>query len=148
MSAEPLRRGVVGTGWIATDHIFLLGKLGHHVVAVCDLDRARAERLHRTATAVYEDWNELLDRETLDALWVATPPLHHRGPAVAAMERGLPVFLEKPVARTVEDAEAIVDGVAAHAGQVCAIGYQWHATEGLETCATSSPASRSPCCGV
>ena len=47
------------------------------------------------------------------------------------MERGLPVFLEKPVARTLDDARAIV--AAAHAtGVVCAVGYQWHATEALE----------------
>jgi predicted dehydrogenase len=122
----------VGTGWIATDHIFLLGKLGHRVAAVCDLDRARAEQAAPDGAAVYEDWHELLDRETLDALWVATPPLHHRDPAIAAMERGLPVFLEKPVARTLEDAAAIVEAWRS-TGQVCAIGYQWHATEGLET---------------
>lgn len=132
MSAEPLRVGVVGTGWIAADHIFLLGKLGHEVVAVCDLDRARAEEAAPAGAAVYEDWHELLERETIDALWVTTPPLHHRGPAVAAMERGLPVFLEKPVARTIEDADAIVDAWR-QTGKVCAIGYQWHATEGLET---------------
>lgn len=132
MSAEPLRVGIVGTGWIATDHIFVLRKLGHDVVAVCDVDRARAEQAAPDGATVYEDWQELLDRETLDALWVATPPLHHRGPATAGMERGLPVFLEKPVARTLDDARAIVE-TWRRTGIVCAIGYQWHATEGLET---------------
>jgi myo-inositol 2-dehydrogenase / D-chiro-inositol 1-dehydrogenase len=132
MSSGPLRIGVVGTGWIATDHIFVLGKLGHEVVAVCDVDRARAEQVAPAGATVYEDWQELIESETVDALWVATPPLHHRGPAVAAMERGLPVFLEKPIARTLEDANAIVDAWR-RTGMVCAIGYQWHATEGLET---------------
>lgn len=128
---SPLRVGIVGTGWIATDHMVVLRKLGHEVVAVCDIDRARAEQMAPEGASVYEDWRELLDRETLDALWVATPPLHHRGPATAAMEAGLPVFLEKPVARTLEDARAIVE-TWERTGAVCAVGYQWHATQGLE----------------
>lgn len=132
MGAQPLRVGIVGTGWIATDHLFLLRKLGHEVVAVCDVDRGRAEQAAPAGAAVYEEWRELLDREHVDALWVATPPLHHRDPAVAAMERGIPVFLEKPVARTLEDADAIVE-TWKRTGTVCAVGYQWHATEGLET---------------
>lgn len=136
MAADtPLRVGIVGTGWIATDHIAVLRKLGHEIVAVCDIDRARAEQEAPKGAAVYEDWRELLDRETLDALWVTTPPLHHRGPATAAMEGGLPVFLEKPVARTLEDARVIVE-TWERTGVVCAVGYQWHATEGLETLQT------------
>lgn len=132
MGVAPLRVGIVGTGWIATDHLFLLRKLGHQVVAVCDIDRGRAEQAAPAGAAVYEKWQELLDREHVDALWVATPPLHHRAPAVAAMERGIPVFLEKPVARTLEEADAIVE-TWERTGTVCAVGYQWHATEGLET---------------
>jgi myo-inositol 2-dehydrogenase / D-chiro-inositol 1-dehydrogenase len=80
---------------------------------------------------VYSAWEELLAREELDAVWVSTPPLHHRAPAVAAMEQGLPVYLEKPIARTLDDARAIVE-VSERTGKVCAIGYQWHATEALE----------------
>ncbi|MBA3788451.1 MAG: Gfo/Idh/MocA family oxidoreductase [Actinobacteria bacterium] len=129
---SPLRVGIVGTGRIATDHIVVLRKLGHEIVAVCDIDRARAEQGAPKGAAVYEDWRELLDRETLHALWVTTPPLHHRGPATAAMAGGLPVFLEKPVARTLEDARVIVE-TWERTGVVCAVGYQWHASEGLET---------------
>ena len=45
---------------------------------------------------------------------------------VEALERGLPVYLEKPVARDLDDARAIVDAVE-RTGVVCAIGYQWRA---------------------
>lgn len=133
MASEPsFRVGIVGTGWIARDHIVVLRKLGHRVVAVCDVDRARAIAAAPDGARVYEDWQELLDREELDAVWIATPPLHHRGPAVAAVARGLPVYLEKPIARTLADAAAIVEAVE-QAGTVCAVGYQWHGTEALET---------------
>ncbi len=129
--ASPLRIGLIGAGWIATDHVFVLGKLGHEVVAVCDIDTERAAKVAPEGARIYEAWEELLAREELDAVWVATPPLFHRAPAVAAMERGLPVFLEKPIARTLDDARAIADA-AERTGVVCAIGYQWHATEALE----------------
>ncbi len=57
-----------------------------------------------------------------------TPPRLHREVTLAAIERGLPVYLEKPVARDLGDAQAIVDAVE-RAGAVCAIGYQWRAVE-------------------
>ena len=107
--ATPLRIGLIGAGWIATDHVFVLRKLGHDVVAVCDIDLERAAKVAPEGARVYAAWEKLLDIEEVDAVWVATPPLLHRAPAVAAMERGLPVFLEKPIARTLEDANAIAD---------------------------------------
>jgi len=126
-----LRIAIVGAGWIAEDHRAVLRNLGHELVAVCDVDRARAEKLARGEAKIYTDWSELLEQEELDALWVATPPLHHAAPTVAAFERELPVYLEKPIARTVDDAEAIVSAWE-RTGSICAIGYQWHATEALE----------------
>jgi myo-inositol 2-dehydrogenase / D-chiro-inositol 1-dehydrogenase len=73
----------------------------------------------------------MLEGEHLDAIWVCTPPMAHREPTVAALERGVHVYLEKPIARTLDDAEAIV-ATAAASGAVCAVGYQWHASELLD----------------
>jgi myo-inositol 2-dehydrogenase/D-chiro-inositol 1-dehydrogenase len=127
-----LRLGLVGAGWIAKDHVAALTKFeGVELAAVCDLQRTRAEHLAPPGTRVYERWEDLLERERLDALWVCTPPLAHREPAVAALEQGVHVFLEKPIARAREDAEAIV-ATAERSGLVCAVGYQWHATEVLD----------------
>ena len=126
-----MRVAVVGAGWIAQDHLALLrGRVP--VVAVCDVDRKRAAlAAESTGAAVYTDVEELLERERPEAVFVCTPPLAHRGPAVAALERGVHVYLEKPIARTVEDARAIV--AAAEAGEaVCAVGYQWHALDLLD----------------
>jgi predicted dehydrogenase len=64
-------------------------------------------------------------------VFVCTPPLQHREPAVAALERGIHVYLEKPVARGLEDARAIVEA-AERAAAVCAVGYQWRAVEVLD----------------
>jgi predicted dehydrogenase len=127
-----MRVAVIGAGWIAADHVEVLSKREDvELVAVCDLDRERAARLAPEGTAVYERWEDVLEREQPDALWVCTPPLAHREPTLAALARGVHVYLEKPIARTPDDAAAIVDAAAA-SDAVCAIGYQWHATEVLD----------------
>ncbi len=59
---------------------------GVDLVAACDIDLALAEAIAgpRGGTA-YTDWEEMLEREQLDVLWVCTPPLHHRAPVAAAL---------------------------------------------------------------
>jgi predicted dehydrogenase len=127
MTAD-LRLGMIGAGWIAERHLQSLAELqGACVAAVTDLDRGRAEHIAATVgAAVHDDWRAMLDREQLDAVMVLTPPLAHREPLEAAVERGLPVYLEKPVARTHEDSRAIVDAVRG-AGAIVAVGYQYRA---------------------
>jgi myo-inositol 2-dehydrogenase/D-chiro-inositol 1-dehydrogenase len=128
-----IRVGMVGAGWIAQEHRRVLDSVADaEFVAVCDVDRERAEALAAgTGADVYSDWRDLLDREDLGALIVCTPPRSHREPAVAALSGGLPVYLEKPIARTPEDAAQIV-AAADQTGTVCAVGYQWHALDLLE----------------
>ena len=125
-----IRVGVIGAGWIAREHRRVLDSVAEaQLVAVCDLDLERAEELAAgTGARVYQDWHDLLDREDLGALLVCTPPRFHREPAVAALSAGLPVYLEKPIARTAEDAAPIV-AAAERSGTVCAVGYQWHALD-------------------
>jgi len=125
-----IRVGVIGAGWIAREHRRVLDSVAEaQLVAVCDLDLERAAELAAgTDARVYQDWHDLLDHEDLGALLVCTPPRFHREPAVAALKAGLPVYLEKPIARTAEDAAPIV-AAAEQSGTVCAVGYQWHALD-------------------
>ena len=125
-----IRMGVVGAGWIAREHRQVLDSVAEaELVAVCDLDRERAGELTvGTGARIYTDWRDLLDREDLGALLVCTPPRSHAEPAVAALSAGLPVYLEKPIARTPGEAAPIV-AAAEHSGTVCAVGYQWHALD-------------------
>jgi myo-inositol 2-dehydrogenase/D-chiro-inositol 1-dehydrogenase len=124
---------MLGAGWIAGLHAAELDAMPSvQLVAVGDPDPARAHALAGPRRAnVYPDWQTMFDVEPLDAVWICTPPLAHRAPTVAALAAGVHVYLEKPIARTLPDARAIVDAAAAsHA--VCAVGYQWHASELLE----------------
>ena len=126
----PLRVGLVGCGWIARVHAPAIDRAADaQLVAVCDLDETRAQAVAGPrGAAVHTSWERMLEHEGLDAVWVCTPPMHHRAPVEAALARGLHVYLEKPIARTVADGEAIAAAAAA-AGAVCAVGYQWHASE-------------------
>jgi len=127
-----MRAGILGAGWIGRRHAEILaGRDDIGVSAVCDVDAARATQVAALSGAqVFADWREMLASASLDALWVCTPPRAHAEPAVAALGRGLPVYLEKPIARSPTDAGKIV-AAAAGGGAVCAVGYQWRAVEVL-----------------
>jgi myo-inositol 2-dehydrogenase/D-chiro-inositol 1-dehydrogenase len=129
----PLAVGIIGAGWIARRHAPAIDAAdGVDLVAVCDAELSRAEAIAAPRRArSYGDWTDMLEGERLDALWVCTPPLLHREPAVAALDRGIHVYLEKPIARTVADGEAIA-ATAARADAICMVGYQWHASELLD----------------
>ena len=130
---SPVRAGIIGAGRFGRQHASLLDMAtGVTIVAVCDsdFDAALAVSGPRGARA-YEHWDEMLEAETLDAVWVCTPPLRHAEPAIAALERRVHVYLEKPIARTLADAERIV-AAAACTEAICVVGYQWRALEFLD----------------
>jgi predicted dehydrogenase len=124
-----MKIGLIGCGWIAETHLETLTALGEQVTCVCDPDPQRlAWAAEATGGHPFADWDSLLERGRPDAVLVLTPPRLHREVTIAALERGLPVYLEKPVARDLEDAKLIVQAVA-RTGVVCAIGYQWRAID-------------------
>jgi predicted dehydrogenase len=125
-----VRIGFVGAGAVAEFHVALLVEQpGVAITAVCDLDERRTRHVADwTGAQVFSDWRDVLAADVVDALFVCTPPLHHAGPAIAALERGIPVYLEKPLARTLADGEAIVAAWRT-SGCVCAVGYQWRSLD-------------------
>jgi myo-inositol 2-dehydrogenase/D-chiro-inositol 1-dehydrogenase len=124
-----MRVGLLGAGWIAESHVPHIRGEGAELAAVCDIDSARAAAIAEpVGAAVYDQWPAMLEAEALDALWVCTPPLLHRAPTVAALQAGIHVYLEKPIARDVADGEAIVTAAKASEA-VCAVGYMWRGSE-------------------
>lgn len=127
-----LRVGIVGAGWAAAAHCATLARLEDvDVVAVTDLDPNRADTLAAASGATaFATSATLVESAELDAVVVATPPGERRETVVAAVEAGIAVYLEKPLARTLDDAQAIV--VAAERSRtVCAVGYQWRSVAAL-----------------
>jgi predicted dehydrogenase len=66
----------------------------------------------------------MLDRERLDAVYICVPPFAHGRPEAAVLDRGLPFFVEKPLAADLSTAETVAARVAAE-GIVTATGYHW-----------------------
>jgi predicted dehydrogenase len=121
-----VRFGLVGAGAIARRHVDALRRHDDvAIAAVCDVDKSRAAEVAAAAGGrPMSDWAELVAAPDVDAVLVCTPPAAHSGPAVAALDRGVPVYLEKPLARSEEDGELIVEAWR-RSGAVCAVGYQW-----------------------
>ncbi|MDP9428456.1 MAG: Gfo/Idh/MocA family oxidoreductase [Actinomycetota bacterium] len=121
-----LRVGVVGTGFIAGRHLAALKASGDvEVVAVADPVRERAEAAAaRCGARAHGDGLRLLETEELDAVWLCVPPFAHGPLEAAAVARGLPFFVEKPLALDLATAEAIAAEVA-RTGLPTAVGYHW-----------------------
>jgi len=105
----PLRIGLIGAGFMGARHALSLSAVSEaQLVAVSDLDHGRALALAGPAGAsAYADYQEMLARESLDAVIVATSDAAHRDPCVAAARAGAHLLVEKPLATSLEDCDAI-----------------------------------------
>jgi predicted dehydrogenase len=115
-----MRAAIVGTGFIARVHALALQTLGVEVVAVAGSAPGRAEELGLGVP--YSDLGELLERESVDVLHVCTPNDVHAAQALAAIERGVHVVCEKPLAVSTAESGAMVEAAEA-AGVVNATCY-------------------------
>jgi predicted dehydrogenase len=109
--------GIVGCGAVARHHVpALRAARGVRLAAAFDLD---TEAAAATGAPVAGSLEELIDM--VDLVAVCTPPAAHAGVAVAVLAAGRPLFVEKPLATTLADADRIL---AAANGHIAATGFQ------------------------
>ena len=124
---DKLRVGMIGMGLIAAlGHVPRLRATGRaEIVAACRRNPAKlamaSEALGIPQT--YTDWREMLERAPLDAVVVAAPIGRHAEPTIAALQRGLHVLVEKPLALASRDAHAMADA-AGRSGRVLMAAYE------------------------
>jgi predicted dehydrogenase len=106
------RAAIVGTGFVAHVHARALREVGVEVAAVCSRTGDGAEAFGEGRP--YTDLGELLEREPVDALHVCTPNNAHAGQALAALECGVHVVCEKPLAVSTEESTRMVQAAAEH----------------------------------
>ena len=127
-----LRTAVVGVKGVGRGHLQSIREHARtDLVAVADLDAAAARAaVGDTSARAYADFDALLASETdLDAVVLATPHHLHAPMALAALERGLHVYVEKPIATRISDADSLV-ATAAQAGRILAVGHQYRTYRG------------------
>ena len=107
---DPVRFGLIGCGAISTQHLEAIEAVdGARLVAVASAspDRARSTG-ERRGVPWTTDIDELLDRDDVDAVTIATPSGLHAAQALAALTRDEHVLVEKPIALSVADADAVI----------------------------------------
>ena len=116
-----LRIAVVGVGHLGRHHARILSSLpGVELVAVVDINRARAEEIAAANnTRPLFDARELLGQ--VDAVTIAVPTELHRAIATEFLSAGIPVLVEKPIARSLQEADQMIAAAAA-GGVALAVG--------------------------
>ena len=122
MAPDSIRIAVIGVGHLGRHHARLLSTMeGARLTAVVDAVPERAAEVAAAAsTRALTDYRDLLGE--VDAVVVAVPTELHREIAVPFLERGVPVLVEKPMSRSLADADLMLDA-AARGKALLAVGH-------------------------
>jgi predicted dehydrogenase len=121
---ESLKVGIVGSGFIARHkHLPAWGKIGRkaRVIAVCDVNSSQAEQLARQfgVPSVHTDFDQMLAKESLDIVDICAPPRTHAALSLSALQAGAHVLIEKPMALSTGECDAIIRGAQQAQRKVC-----------------------------
>jgi len=120
-----LKVGFIGTGGIARNHMENLKTLQADFVAMCDIDEERAAKAaDEYGGKAYTEPRRMLDEVEMDACFVCLPPFAHGDAERAVIERGVALFVEKPIALTMELALELEELINKN-GIIASVGYQW-----------------------
>ncbi|WP_369833308.1 Gfo/Idh/MocA family protein [Geobacter sp. DSM 9736] len=126
------RLGFLGTGWIGRHRMEAIAASGEaEVAAIADISAGNAEAAAAAAPGaiIAGSYDELLDMD-LDGIVIATPSAGHAEQSIRALERGMAVFCQKPLARNAAETAAVVTA-ARRADRLLAVDYSYRFTEGI-----------------
>ena len=126
-----LKLGLIGCGWYGMVDVRAAFKAGDvEVIALCDVDEkqltdsaAAVEKLQGSRPKTFKHYEDLLNVPGMEGIILATPPHWHALPFIAAMERNLHVYCEKPLAYDIREARAMVNAAAGKKA-VVQVGFQ------------------------
>jgi len=123
-AGKPKRVALIGTGWYGKSALFRLLQIAPvEVVALCDVDSrmvaqaaemVAARQASKKTPRTYGDYRELLKREELDIVHVATPDHWHALAMIAAVQAGADVYVEKPISTDVIEGQAMLAAARKH----------------------------------
>jgi len=116
----------VGTGGMAGAHLNNLKNFEDvEFVAMCDIVEEKAKaRANEFGGKPFTDYREMFDKVDMDAAYVCTPPFAHGGQEAAACEKGVHMFIEKPIGATLEQG-IIINDMIQKSGIITSVGYHW-----------------------
>jgi len=119
-----LRTAVIGVGSMGRNHARVYWELSEaNLVGISDLNPETAQAIaQRYSTQAYTDYRQLLDEQQPDAVTLAVPTVQHLEVALAVIDRGIDLLIEKPIAFTVAEGEQII-AAARNAGVKLCIGH-------------------------
>ncbi|MCU0857945.1 MAG: Gfo/Idh/MocA family oxidoreductase [Pontiellaceae bacterium] len=123
-----IKTAVIGLGKMGLSHAAIVGAHPEaKLSAVCDTLSLMLSgvKQYNPSVSAYDDFNKMMEQETLDAVFVATPTKLHYRMVKAAIEKGIHVFCEKPFSLTLEQGRELVDLAAQHK-VVNQVGYHNH----------------------
>lgn len=114
--SKQLRAGLLGVGNIGSVHLRSISVMDDiRVTAVADVDRENRNFAREiTGCQTYSDYKELLDSENLDIAVISLPPFLHADATLRSAEQGVHAFVEKPFARSTDEAETMVEAAERH----------------------------------
>ena len=105
-----MKAGIVGSGFMGKQHLASLQKSGVESFCICDSNLENAKILAESCNGTaYADFDEMLEKESLDMVSICVPTAFHNPFAIKALEKGVAVLCEKPFAPNGELAQEIVD---------------------------------------
>jgi predicted dehydrogenase len=130
--SDKVRVACIGVGGMGRNDV--RGCESETIVALCDVDWNAANDAFQSYPSAkrYKDYREMLDKEKeIDAVTISTPDHMHAPITIAALKRGLHVYTQKPLARTVGEIRAIVAEAKSRPKQITQMGNQGHAAAGV-----------------
>lgn len=120
---DTLRFGLIGCGRVAPRHAESVTQAPDAtLVAVADVRASRAERFAKEYRAApYTDYRRLLERPDIDVVSICTPSGLHADMAIAAMQAGKHVVVEKPMALSLADADRMLQAAAETGRKLCVV---------------------------
>jgi predicted dehydrogenase len=114
---DNVRFGVIGLGNMGSFHVESFPSIkGATLAAICDASQKNLEEAAKKAPGAkrFGSYPEMLAINAIDAILIATPHVLHPDVAIAALDKGIHVLCEKPLAVTVKQGRAVVDAAARH----------------------------------
>lgn len=112
---EKLKIGIIGLGWVAqVFHLPILTKNNLvEVTALCDKDKTKLKSVGEKfgVQKLHTNYEEMFTSEALDIVIISTPTDTHKSIAITALNSGLDVFVERPIARQYNEAVEIAEAV-------------------------------------